>query len=150
MPLTIGTEVVVQSLGRKRGVIVDASRDGRYRVRIDRVTVWCDESDLTLPDDGGKKRARKKAAPAPREQSSEPPARPGRVDLHGLSAADAIARLVEEIDRALQRGADRVEVVHGKGTGRVKDAVHRHVASMTVVKAFKLDPQHAGVTVVYF
>ena len=59
-------------------------------------------------------------------------------------------RMVDEMDRALRDGADRVEVVHGKGSGRIKDAVHRQLATMRVVASFKLDPGNPGATWVYF
>jgi DNA mismatch repair protein MutS2 len=63
---------------------------------------------------------------------------------------EALARVVEEIDRSLLRGADRVEVIHGKGSGRVREAVHRYLASLSVVAAFRMDPRNDGVTWVYF
>jgi len=72
------------------------------------------------------------------------------VDLHGLLVEEALARVVDEIDRSLLRGADRVEVVHGKGTGRIRDALHRHLASIPVVAALRLDPKNPGVTWVHF
>jgi DNA mismatch repair protein MutS2 len=74
----------------------------------------------------------------------------GRLDLHGLIVEEALARLTDEIDRSLLRGADRIEVIHGKGSGRVRDAVHRYLASMPVVAAFRLDPVNPGVTWVHF
>jgi dsDNA-specific endonuclease/ATPase MutS2 len=41
-------------------------------------------------------------------------------------------------------------VVHGKGSGRLREALHRHLASMTVVVAFRLDPRNPGVTWIHF
>jgi DNA mismatch repair protein MutS2 len=63
---------------------------------------------------------------------------------------EALDRMIQEIDRSLLRGADRVEVVHGKGSGRVRAAVQRQLASMPVVAAFRLDPKNEGVTWVHF
>jgi DNA mismatch repair protein MutS2 len=71
------------------------------------------------------------------------------VDLHGLSVDEAIAQLVSEIDRALLRGAERVEVVHGKGQGRIRVAVHCYLATLSVVAAFNIDPHNAGITWVH-
>jgi len=71
------------------------------------------------------------------------------VDLHGLTVEEALARLVNEIDRAIMKGADRVEVVHGKGSGRIKHAVHRHLASISAVADFRVDDRNPGVTWVY-
>lgn len=150
MPLAIGAEVIVATLGNKRGVVVEAARNGHYRVRVENVTVSCREHELALPPVNVKKtraRPKRQDAPAPGADAIEPP---GHVDLHGLTVEEAMARVVQEMDHALRRGADRVEVIHGKGSGRIRAALHRHLAAMPVVSAFKLDPQNAGVTWVYF
>jgi DNA mismatch repair protein MutS2 len=73
-----------------------------------------------------------------------------RLDLHGLSVDEAIALVTDAIDRSLLRGADRLEVVHGKGTGRVRTALHSHLATIRAVRAFGLDHANPGVTWVYF
>ena len=152
MPLSIGAAVAVRTFGGKRGVVIAVNRDGRYQVRIEALTMWCSEEDLSVPQEPRKK---KKGGHRPRrhgdtEEDYGPVAPPGRVDLHGLVVEEALARVVDEIDRSLLRGADRVEVVHGKGSGRIRDALHRHLASMPVVAEFRLDPRNAGVTWVYF
>jgi DNA mismatch repair protein MutS2 len=67
-----------------------------------------------------------------------------------MTVEEAIARVVEEIDLALRRGADRIEVVHGKGSGRIRDALHRELAKIPVIAKFRLDPRNPGVTWVYF
>jgi DNA mismatch repair protein MutS2 len=150
MAMLIGSEVVVRPLANKRGVIVEA-RDGRVRVRVEGVTIWCREEDLAAPPEDRKtKRARQRRQDTVGADARDEAAPGGRVDLHGLRVEEAIARTVDEIDRTLRRGADRLEVVHGKGAGRIKGALHRHLASMPVVKAFKLDPRNPGVTWVYF
>lgn len=155
MPLSIGALVSVRALGSKRGVVIAVSRDGRYQVRIEAVTMWCSDEDLSVPQEPRKKKGDRPRRDRPRrrgdtEEDSGPVAPPGRVDLHGLVVEDALARVIDEIDRSLLRGADRVEVVHGKGSGRIRDALHRHLASMTVVAAFRLDPRNAGVTWIHF
>jgi DNA mismatch repair protein MutS2 len=153
--LEIGDDVVVRPLGKKRGSIIAKGRNGQYQVRVEGLTAWCREEDLAIPPRPGKKQlAREKAlarakdrAPSVEANTSKVVAR--RVDLHGLAVDAAIARVVDEIDRAVLDGAERLEVVHGKGSGRIRHALHRHLASMHVVAAFKLDERNAGVTWVY-
>ena len=147
MALSIGAAVVVRAFGNKRGVVIAVGRNARYQVRIDAVTMWCGETDLTVPAESRKRKAACRTQP-PAWPNGAAPA--GRIDLHGLVVEEALARIVVEIDRSLLRGADRVEVVHGKGSGRLKTALHRHLSSMPVVAAFRLDPRNAGVTWVHF
>ena len=150
MPLAVGSRVIVVPLGRKQGVIVDVGRGGHYRVQVENTTVSCREGDLIAPPEmPRKKRAPRAAARAPTgDQAAPAPAL--TLDLHGLTVEDALARVVEAIDAALRRGADRFEVVHGKGSGRIRDALHRQLETLTVVASFKLDPHNPGVTWVYF
>ena len=55
------------------------------------------------------------------------------------------------IDRALFRGMNQVEIVHGKGDGILKDQIHSYLNERSEVKSFKLateDSGGAGCTVV--
>ena len=154
MPWTVGADVVVRSFGGKRGTVVDVGHDGRYRVRVDTATMWCREDQLTNPPVPSRTAARRARASrdANRQRPEEPANRTmsARLDLHGLSVDEAMARVMTEIDRALQRGADRLEVIHGKGSGRIKGALHRLLQSLPVVASFELDDHNSGVTWVRF
>ena len=152
MPFAVGARVIVLPLGRKQGVVIDAGRGGHYRVQVGNTAVSCREDDLAaVPEARGTKRARGESpaatAPAPRVEPTTPAP---RIDLHGLTVDEALARVVEAIDAALQGDADRLEVVHGKGSGRIRQALHRHLNAMTVVASFSLDPRNPGVTWVHF
>jgi DNA mismatch repair protein MutS2 len=150
MPFDIGAHVVVRTLGNKRGIVMAAARNGRCQVQVEGLTVSCREEDLALPPARSKKQiAREKERMAPAATSADAPGRPGRVDLHGLTVEAAMTRVTDEIEQAIVRGADRVEVIHGKGSGRIRHALHRHLASMAVVSAFKLDAANPGVTWIY-
>jgi DNA mismatch repair protein MutS2 len=150
MPLPVGASVAVRTLGNKPGVVVQANSNGRYRVLVDNVTLSCREEDLVVRPDRDKKKRSGRARREPQAMISDAPVLPGRVDLHGLRVEEAIARVVTEIDHALRRDADRVEIVHGKGSGRLKEALHRHLASMPGLRTFRLDPHNPGVTWVLF
>jgi DNA mismatch repair protein MutS2 len=146
-----GSEVVVRTLGNARGVIVEAGRGGQYRVRVGTVTSWCREEDLVEPSGSARPKApRTRRRAASEESDIRAPARVRLIDLHGLRVDEAVTRMIDEMDRALRDGADRVEVVHGKGSGRVRGAVHRQLATMRVVASFEVDAGNAGVTRVYF
>ncbi|OFW17331.1 MAG: hypothetical protein A3F70_14535 [Acidobacteria bacterium RIFCSPLOWO2_12_FULL_67_14] len=154
MPLAVGAEVIVATLGKKRGVVVEAGRGGHYRVRIGNVTVSCLEDDLSVPPPAegkrSKRRSREGRSEASREQQPAAPAMTARIDLHGLTVEAAIALVVDAIDHALRDDADRLDIVHGKGSGRIRKAVHRHLKTLPVVNSFELDPHNAGVTLVRF
>jgi DNA mismatch repair protein MutS2 len=151
MPFSPGSSVIVLTLGKKKGVVVEAGRGGRYRVRVGNTVVSCREAELAASEPRRQPRGRPDESndPAPGSQASST-ASVSSVDLHGLTVEEALARVLAEIDRAIRSGADRVEVVHGKGSGRLRDALHRELAKISTVSAFRLDPRNAGVTWIYF
>ena len=152
MPFLPGATVVVRPIGNKRGVVIDVGRSGQYRVQVENAVVSCRERDLAAPPaQAGKKQKHRGPKPkAPETDAPNPAAPPGRADLHGLTVEEAIAAVDQQMDHALRRGADRLEIVHGKGSGRIREALHRHLATIPAVSAFKLDPRNTGVTWVYF
>jgi DNA mismatch repair protein MutS2 len=149
MPFAPGSSVVVLTLGRKQGVIVEAGRGGRYRVQVGNTVVFCRETELAATEDRKRRRSTPKVPETPKPGSDAFAAPASRIDLHGLTVEEALARVLQEIDRAIRSGADRVEVVHGKGSGRLRAALHRELAGISAVTAFRVDPRNAGVTWVY-
>ena len=139
---------MVVPLGRKQGIVIDAGRGGHYRVQVKNTTVSCREHDLA--DAEPRRNTRVRAEPRGPATATDAEGTAATIDLHGLTVEEALARVVEAIDAALRRGADRLDVVHGKGSGLIRDALHRHLKTMRVVASFRLDPQNAGVTWVYF
>ena len=149
MPFAPGSTVVILTLGRKQGVIVEAGRGGRYRVRVGNTVVSCRETELVASEERKRRRGTPKESATPKPGSDALAAPAGRIDLHGLSVEEAIGQVLQQIDRAIRSGADRVEVVHGKGSGRLRDALHRELAGISAVTAFRLDPRNPGVTWIY-
>jgi DNA mismatch repair protein MutS2 len=72
------------------------------------------------------------AGPAARPaaaEAAEPPAPEGPAELHliGLRVEEALAVLDGFLDRALREARREVRIVHGHGTGRLRDGVRRHL-----------------------
>jgi dsDNA-specific endonuclease/ATPase MutS2 len=156
MPFPIGTEVRVRSLGDRRGVVVDIDRRNRHRVRIGAALAWCAENDLTAVEVStrGSRKAGRRTPPADAASATSgryagradrPPPLP-QVDLHGLTVDEGMARTIAAIDGALQSGAEGIAIVHGKGAGRIRAALHRLLGSLPVIASFALDARNPGVT----
>ena len=58
--------------------------------------------------------------------------------LIGMTADEAVACLDRYLDEAVMAHMSSVRIVHGKGTGTLRDAVHRHLKNVPYVKSFKL------------
>lgn len=148
MTFLVGADVIVTALGRKRGVIVEVGRDG-YRVRVENLTIWCRQGDLAEAPRRERPKGRPRVSRGGHDAATPGTVQPARVDLHGFTVEDALARIDDEINRAVMNGISRVEVVHGKGSGRIRNALHRHLRSLAVVASFRLDPVNAGITWIY-
>ena len=75
------------------------------------------------------------------------------INLLGQTADEAIANLDKYLDDAYLSHLHSVRVVHGKGTGVLRDAVQRHLRKLSYVKSFHLGEYgegDAGVTIVEF
>lgn len=75
------------------------------------------------------------------------------INLLGLRADEAIYQLDKFMDNALASNAEKVRVVHGKGTGALRDAVRLYLKQNSFVASFTLagpDEGGDGVTNVFF
>lgn len=74
-----------------------------------------------------------------------------RLDLRGYRVADALPAVEKYLDEAIRAGLRRVEVLHGTGTGALREAIRSHLESMSVVSSIEeapVDQGGAGVTYV--
>jgi DNA mismatch repair protein MutS2 len=93
------------------------------------------------------------AAPTAREAEVVPlQTRDNTCDLRGLRVDDAVAMATSFLDRALNQGQRSVFLLHGHGTGALRDAVRRELAHSAYVSRFRgaeADQGGEGVTVVW-
>jgi len=147
--LSPGTSVVVLSINR-RGEVEGEVRHGVYRVRIGAMV-------MTVKEDGLRVATAKKPRRSPGPSIDEPPpvadAKAARalasLDLHGLSVEDARNRVAGHISRAILAGLERVEIIHGIGTGRLKATVTADLRDLPAVRRVEPHPTNPGVLIVY-
>lgn len=69
---------------------------------------------------------------------------PEEINFIGQTTADAIPQLEKYLDDAILADTRTVRVVHGKGTGALRNAVHRALARHHGVSSYELAPQAEG------
>ena len=75
------------------------------------------------------------------------------INLLGKTVDEALAALDKYLDDAYLAHLSSVRVVHGKGTGALRSAVHNHLKRLKIVKDYRLGEYgegDAGVTIVTF
>jgi len=136
---TLGKEGVVSSLGEEQAEIMI----GNLRVRVDLY-------DLDLIS-GEPQEKPKKHVPTEAVSFSAPS--PGvELSLRGLTVDEAIEKLEHYLDRAYLSGLPYARIVHGKGTGKLRDAVRQMVRNHPYVERFEAGGRSEGgdgVTVVF-
>ncbi|MBW2445897.1 MAG: Smr/MutS family protein [Deltaproteobacteria bacterium] len=65
-------------------------------------------------------------------------------DLRGLRVDEALDRMLEALDRAAGDGRDCVEVIHGHGTGALRDAVREQLRGSPYVASFAAGSAEEG------
>lgn len=136
--LTEGMEVGYPAWG-KTGIVKEKDeRKGLAKVDMQGLAMWLKPDKLTpVEGGGGQKDARGLEAP-----SAGPTL---KVDLRGLRSDEAAASLESFLDSAILKGAARVEVIHGKGTGALRREVREVLMRFPAVERFEVaDEEHGG------
>lgn len=147
MSFEAGDHVHVAVFGK--GVVREVRNGGRYVVEVKGRAMLVAASQLTAI--GTRKRLRKgREDPASNgvPASLARPHAPRSIDLHGMTAEEAVAALDTFLDDAILAGIDEVRVIHGRGGGRLKSAVHARLKVLRAVRGYRLDPANPGVTIV--
>ncbi len=85
-------------------------------------------------------------APEPRVRFDAAPAgaRNAHADLRGMRVDEALAALEKALDDAARCGSERLEIVHGIGTGALQSAVREHLRRLPFVARFEPGAIEAG------
>ncbi len=79
------------------------------------------------------------------------PAAQTEIDLRGQTAEEALMNVDRFIDSAVLSGVGQLTIIHGKGTGVLRAAIHQHLKSHPNVKSYRLGTfgeGESGVTIV--
>ncbi len=148
--LVKGDRVKIHSLNQTGTVSVPPNKNGDVTVKAGIMTITVNIKDLSLDTSeeqltyAPKKFANNIARQKKSNISSE-------VDLRGMLALEAIDKLDKYLDDAYLAGISPVTVIHGKGTGALRKAVHEYLRGNPRVKGYRLGQYgegEAGVTIV--
>ena len=134
--LLVGDTVELLKLGTKASVIA-INKDGTLQLQagILKMTAKQDEVYL-LENDNPYKQKAARPAHSGRQMNVSAPA--SEVDLRGMDSVEAICVLERYMDEAMRGNAHSVRIIHGKGTGTLRAAVHQALKKNKFVKTFRL------------
>lgn len=68
----------------------------------------------------------------------------GELDLHTFDPRDLGELIPAYLDACLERGLRDVRIIHGKGTGTLRETVHALLCRSPRVSYFRLGDEHTG------
>lgn len=152
--LRAGSRVWVSKL-RAQAQVVEVLEGDRVRVAAGPLKLTVHASELRA---GSLTPAPPASRPALRALDPEPledapvPTRDDTCDLRGLRVDDAVAMATSFLDRAINAGRRAVFLLHGHGTGALREAIRAELARSTYVAKFRAaGSAHGGdgVTIVW-
>ncbi|SOC36505.1 endonuclease MutS2 [Ureibacillus acetophenoni] len=129
--LSVGDEVKVISYGQK-GVLVEKVGDHEWVVQIGILKMKLEESDLEYVKPEKQKQTVTMANIKNRNSHVKL-----ELDLRGERYEDAILRTEKYIDDALLANYHRVSIIHGKGTGALRQGIQEFLKKHKRVKSFR-------------
>jgi DNA mismatch repair protein MutS2 len=132
----VGDTVELLKLGTKASVIA-INKDGSYQLQagIMKLSAKADEIYL-LEQENPYKEKRTRPAHSGREMQVSAPAM--EVDLRGMDTIEAVCVLDRFVDGAVRGNLQTIRIIHGKGTGAVRAAVHQSLKKNKFIKKFRL------------
>ena len=145
--LRVGDTVKIKAMGVKAEV-VSVNKDGTVNLKAGIMNVSAREDEVLLLE--GETKKPQKAAPAASvgtrlvHVASE-------IDLRGMESLEGVLAAERYLDSAAMARMKTVTIIHGKGTGALREAVQQMLKRNKLVKSFRLGRYgegEAGVTVV--
>ncbi|MBR6764145.1 MAG: endonuclease MutS2 [Clostridia bacterium] len=145
--LVAGDTVEVVKSGVKATVLAPADSKGMVKLKAGIMNLTVNKKELRLVD-------------APKVKLPEVQVNITRtggasadmsLDLRGMASDEALIELDQYLDHAARANLTSVTIIHGKGTGKLRDAVQARLRQTRAVKSFRLGRYgegESGVTVV--
>ncbi len=144
-PLKVGDEVRIVSLDKSAVVLSLPDGDGPVEVQAGIIRTRVPQNDLQLLE-------KKPAAPkTPGRGSTSGFSRATRaarteLDLRGQTVEEALLETDKLLDDARLSAIGQLTIIHGKGTGALRAAIHDHLRTAPGVKSFRLGVYGEGET----
>ena len=139
--LKVGDDIVVLSYGQ-RGTLTNQLKDGRWEAQVGLIKMTLEEKEFDLVQAQQEAPVKKKQVNVVKRASGRGPQ--ARLDLRGKRYEEAMNELDAFIDQALLNNMAQVDIIHGIGTGVIREGVTKYLQRNKHVKTFGYAPQNAG------
>ncbi|ARN64144.1 endonuclease MutS2 [Leuconostoc mesenteroides] len=147
--LAPGDEITVRSYSQQ-GTLVKKHKNGQWEVEMGILKMLVDEDDIVKTEatvKAQKGKAKKKQQKIIRKTTSSGSTRASvksSLDLRGIRYEAALTELDRYLDTAVLANISPVEIIHGKGTGALRQGVTEFLRSDRRVKSYHFASANAG------
>lgn len=149
--IILGDTVELIKLGTKASVI-GINKDGTYQLQAGILKLSAKPEEIYLLENENKQKSNKPKRPQNGKELNLYKVY-SEIDLRGMDSVEAICVLDRYLDEAMRSRLPSVRVIHGKGTGTLRAAVHQSLRMNKFVKKYRLGVYgegEDGVTIVEF
>ena len=137
-PVAEGDSVVLKGLDMVGQVLSVSGDEAEAEVSLGKVRLRIDTGRLKIVD------APERDEPTAVSVSLGPVLSSADLDIRGFRADEALAALEQFLDRAMRDGLGSVRVIHGKGTGALRQAVREHLERHPLARSFESEEPNRG------
>lgn len=151
--LMIGMDVRILSMNTTGTVSTLPNEKGELFVQAGLLRMKASLSDIEVIREQKQEKSKKKNSGGGRIRVDKSMAVHQEVNLIGMTVDEAMPVLGKYLDDAYLAHLEQVRVIHGRGTGALRNAVHAHLKKVKYIKSYRLGEfgeGDAGVTIVEF
>ena len=137
----VGDDIIVLSYGQ-RGTLTNQLKDGHWEAQVGLIKMKLEEKEFDLVQAQQEAPVKKKQVNVIKRAGGKGPQ--ARLDLRGKRYEEAMEALDAFIDQALLNNMAQVDIIHGIGTGVIREGVTKYLQRNKQVKSFGYAPQNAG------
>lgn len=137
--LKVGDEVKVTSYGQ-RGELIKSLGKGQWQVQMGILKMTIDEEDIEVLQQEKSAKPRTVHTVQNSQQAHVSP----QLDLRGKRYEEALNEVDQYLDAAILANYPQVTIVHGKGTGALRQGIVNYLQNHRSVKSFGFAPNNQG------
>jgi len=144
-----GTKVIITTLNQK-GIIVGQVKNNKVQVQVGNTKLNIDINNLSIDST---KTENEKATHTSATSNLKQKTISSEINVIGLNVDEAIHIIDKYLDDCYLCSLDKVRLVHGKGTGKLRQGIHSYLKTHPHIKSFRLGTfgeGEMGVTIVEF
>ena len=148
--LKAGDRVFVGAMNAAGEVLSVNPKKGEAQVLVGSMRINVRGTDLFVMT-GGKKKAEPKERVQVMRKVAPVQSVKTEINLLGMTVSEAVQEVDAFIDQAVLAGLEEVKIIHGMGTGKLKEGIRNHLRGMKNVAEFRqgvYGEGDAGVTIV--